>query len=57
MRTPPTFVAYRVTTVLAAALILVIFGAGLGGLGPLGELHGLTHQAIDWYRTITGVQL
>jgi hypothetical protein len=54
MRTPPTFVIYRVGTVTITVLVLLLFGLGLGGRGPLGGLNAFTSQAIDWLQASTG---
>lgn len=48
MRTPLTFVAFRVAAVTITAVILLLFSLGLGGLGPLHALGGVTSQAVSW---------
>jgi hypothetical protein len=57
MRTPPTFVIYRVGTATITVLVLLLFGLGLGGHGPLGGLSAFTSHAIDWLQASTGVTL
>ena len=57
MRTPPTFVIYRVATATITLLALLAFGIGLGGLGPLDGLNTLTNHAVDWFQANTRVIL
>jgi hypothetical protein len=55
MRTPPTFVLFRVTAVTITVLVLLLFGTGLGGLGPLDGLSAVTSHALNWLQINTGV--
>jgi hypothetical protein len=41
MRTPPHVIAYRSVISSVSVLILLAFGFGLAGYGPLGSLHRL----------------
>jgi hypothetical protein len=41
MRTPPHVVAYRSVTATIAVFLLLSFGFGLAGYGPLSSLHHL----------------
>jgi hypothetical protein len=54
MRTPPTFVIFRVTAVTITVLVLLLFGMGLGGLGPLDGLGVVTSHALSWLHINTG---
>lgn len=40
-RTPPHVVAYRCVTAAITVVLLVLFGLGLAGYGPLTPLHRL----------------
>jgi hypothetical protein len=47
MRTPPHVVAFRITTVTIALLILLGVGLGLAGLGPASGLRGLVNTGVN----------
>lgn len=55
MRTPPTFVIFRVTATTLTVLVLVLFALGLGGRGPLAGLGAVTSHAVNWLHVNTGV--
>jgi hypothetical protein len=55
MRTPPTFVIFRVSTAAITILVLLLFGLGLGGRGPLYGLGALASHAVNWVRDNTEV--
>ena len=55
MKTPPTFVIFRVTVATITVLVLLVLGLGLGGRGPLGSLGGVTTHATNWLRVNTEV--
>jgi len=57
MKTPPTFVIFRAATSAITLLLLLLFGLGLAGHGPLGSLHALTSHAITWLQSSTGLAL
>ncbi len=45
---PPTYVIFRVTAVVICVLGLLVFGLGVAGHGPLGQLSGATSEASRW---------
>ncbi len=47
MRTPPLVVTFRIVTVAVTLLILLGFGLGLAGFGPVSGLHGLVGDGAD----------
>jgi hypothetical protein len=55
MRTPPTFVIYRIGTASVTVLVLLLFGLGLGGWGPLHGLSAFSSHAVDWLQARAGV--
>jgi len=57
MRTPPTFVIYRIGTATVTVLVLLLLGLGLAGRGPLHGLGAFTSHAIGWLQASTGVRL
>jgi hypothetical protein len=57
MRTPPTFVIFRAITVAITAGVLLLFGLGLGGRGPLNDLGSLASHAVSWVQDNTGVAI
>jgi hypothetical protein len=50
MKTPPTFVVFRVTAVTITVLVLLLLGLGLSGRGPLDGLGRITGHASTWLR-------
>jgi hypothetical protein len=57
MSTPRTFVIHRVTAVTLTVAVLVLLALGLGGLGPLDSLGGLTQHALAWFQNNTEVKV
>jgi hypothetical protein len=57
MKTPPTFVIFRVSAAAITFLTLLLFGMGLARLGPASSLGGLTAHATSWLRVNTGVNI
>jgi hypothetical protein len=55
MRTPPTFVVFRVGAAAITLLALLLFALGLTRLGPASSLGGLAEHATTWLRINTGV--
>jgi hypothetical protein len=55
MKTPPTYVAFRLVAVTLTVLVLLVFGLGLGGLGPLEGLGVVAKHAVSWLHANTGV--
>jgi hypothetical protein len=57
MRTPPTYVAFRAAAVVVTVLVLLLFGMGLRGLGPLHSLGSVTRNVVSWLHVNTGVSI
>jgi hypothetical protein len=53
MKIPLTFVIFRIAAVTITVLLLLFFGLGLSGRGPLGGLGGITSHSTGWLRTNT----
>jgi hypothetical protein len=56
-KTPPTYIAYRVTAVTIMVLVVLLFWMGLRGHGPLHSLGPITSNLVGWVRVNTGVNL
>ena len=54
-KTPPTYVAFRATAVAITLLVLLLFGMGLRGSGPLHSLGPITNTVVSWLHLNTGV--
>jgi hypothetical protein len=57
MKTPPTYAAFRVAAVAVTVLVLLLFGLGLRGLGPLHSLGPVASSMVSWLRVNTGVNV
>ena len=57
MRTPPTYVIFRVAAATFTVLVLVLFGLGLSGRGPLDGLNVATSHMVNWLHINTGVTI
>lgn len=55
MTTPPTYVTFRAAAVTLTLLVLLLFGLGLSGLGPLDGLGVVARHAVGWLHANTGV--
>lgn len=54
-KTPSTYVAFRATAVAITLLVLLLFGMGVHGSGPLHALGPITNTVVSWLRLNTGV--
>jgi hypothetical protein len=54
-QTPPTYIAFRATAVAITVLVLLLFGLGLQGLGPLHSLGPVASNVTSWLHANTGV--
>ncbi len=57
MNIPVTFVLFRITAAALSLIIVVAFGLGLSGHGPLDGIHSWTTAAENWLHVNTGVDL
>ena len=57
MRTPPTYVAFRAAAGAVTVLVLLLFGMGLRGHGPLHSLGPVTSNVVSWLHVNTGVDI
>lgn len=54
-KTPSTYIAFRATAVAVTLLVLLLFGMGLRGTGPLHSLGPITNTVVSWLHLNTGV--
>jgi hypothetical protein len=56
MKTPSTYIAFRATAVAITLLVLLLFGMGMHGAGPLHSLGPVTKTVVGWLQLNTGVK-
>jgi hypothetical protein len=56
-QTPPSYIAFRAAAVAITVLLLLLFGMGLRGRGPLHSLGPVTSNVISWLHTDAGVNI
>lgn len=57
MKTPDTFVTFRIVIASLTLFLLVLIGLGLGDVGPLHPFWTTTYHVVGWFEENTGVYL